>query len=86
MIWTFPDLEPLQRVATPNPDTFWDLSACFVGQHLVARLSGQPDVTVAVHRDGKLEVLTVGDGWLVPAGKASWLTVEPDRIRRWRLA
>ena len=86
VIWTFPDLEPLQRIATPNPDTFWDLNVCFVGQHLVARLSGQPDVTVAVHRDGKLEVLSVGDGWLVPAGRRTWLTVEPDRIRRWRLA
>ncbi len=86
VIWTFPELEVLKRVAAPNPHTFWNLNACFVGQHLVARLSGQPDVTVAVHRDGKLEVLNVGDGNLVPAAKRSWLTVEPHRIRRWRLA
>jgi len=85
VIWTFPELEVLKRVAAPNPHTFWNLNACFVGQHLVARLSGQPDVTVAVHRDGRLEVLDVGDGNLVPAAKRTWLTVEPDRIRRWRL-
>jgi len=86
VVWTFPELEVLQRVATPNPDTFWNLGACFVGNQLVARLSSQPDVTVSVHRDGKLEVLAVGDGWLVPAAKRTWLTVDATRIRRWRLA
>ncbi len=85
-IRTFPDLRIVQRVASPGPDTFWDLAACFAGNHMVARLSGRPDVTVAVHGDGKLEVLDVGDGWLVPAAKRTWLTVEPDRIRRWRMA
>lgn len=85
VISTFPELEVIKRVAPPNPHTFWNLNACFVGQHLVARLSGQPDVTVAVHRDGKLEVLNVGDGNLVPAAKRTWLTVEGDRVCRWRL-
>jgi hypothetical protein len=85
VVRTFPDLEPLLRVAAPNADTFWNLDACFVGTRLVARLSGQPDVTVAVHRDGKLEVLAVGPGRLVSAAQHTWLTVEPDRIRRWRL-
>lgn len=85
VVRTFPELETLQRVATPNADTFWDPTACFVGPCLVARLAGAPEVTVAVHRDGKLEVLDVGGGWLVPAANRTWLTVEPNRIRRWRL-
>ena len=86
LIRSFPDLEILQRVAAPSADTFWDLTACFAGTQMVARLSGQPEVTVAVHGDGKLEPLAVGDGWLVPAAHRTWLTVEPERIRRWRLA
>lgn len=85
VIRTFPDLEVLKKVATPNADSFWDLTASFVGNRLVARLAG-PDVTVAVHGSGKLEPLAVGDGWVVPAAKRTWLTVDPDRIRRWRLA
>jgi hypothetical protein len=85
VVRTFPELEVLKKVATPSADSFWDLTACFVGNRLVARLAG-PDVTVAVHGDGKLEPLAVGDGWLVPAAKRTWLTVDPDRIRRWRLA
>ena len=86
VIRTFPDLEVLKKVATPSTECFWDLTACFVGDRLVARLAGQPDVTVAVHGSGKLEPLDVGDGWLVPAAKGTWLTVDADRIRRWRLA
>jgi len=85
VVRSFPDLEPLQRVAAPTTSTFWDLTACFVGNQLVARLSGEPEVTVAVHPDGKLEPLDVGDGWLVPAANGTWLTVETGRIRRWRL-
>jgi len=86
VIRTFPDLEPVQRVAAPTPDTFWNLGACFVGNQLVARLSGHPEVTVAVGGDGKLEALDVGTGRLVPAANRTWLTVDPNRIRRWRLA
>ncbi|MDX6584609.1 MAG: hypothetical protein QOI10_3793 [Solirubrobacterales bacterium] len=85
VIRSFPDLEPRRRVAAPTADTFWDLSACFVGNQLVARLSGGLEATVAVRGDGKLERLDVGDGWLVPAAEQTWLTVEPGRIRRWRL-
>jgi len=85
VIRSFPELEPMKRIATPNPAAFWNLNVCFVGARLVARLSGQPDVTVAIHRDGKLEVLGVGDGWLVPAADDTWLTVDPGRVRRWRL-
>ncbi|HVF14246.1 MAG TPA: hypothetical protein VM942_06570 [Acidimicrobiales bacterium] len=86
MIRTFPDLQTVQRVAAPTAGTFWDLTACFAGKQLVARLSGEPQATVAVLGDGKLEPLDVGDGWLVPAAGRTWLTVEPGRIRRWRLA
>ncbi|MEA2687111.1 MAG: hypothetical protein QOE93_2306, partial [Actinomycetota bacterium] len=52
VIWTFPDLEPVKRIASPTVDTFWDLQACFVGDQLVARLGGRPELTVAVHQDG----------------------------------
>ena len=86
VIRTFPGLEAVQRVAAPTADTFWDLTAAFAGNVLVARLSGQPEVTVAIHGNGKLEPLGVGDGWLVPAATPTWLTVEHDRIRRWRMA
>ena len=81
---SFPDLRVLREVSPPDPEEAWDFTACFVREHLVARLLDGVARTVAVDRRGRVEELDVGPGWLVPAWD-SWLTVERTRLRRWTL-
>lgn len=79
---SFPSLEVVREIDVEGEDFI--LSACLVGERIVARLYYR-QVTAAIDGEGRVEELDVDDGWLVPAAD-SWLSVRPDSLRRWALS
>jgi hypothetical protein len=82
---SFPDFTVLRQIASPGPDQSWSEIACFVGRHIVARLTDDNETTVAIGPDDRIMPIDVDEGWLVP-GADSWLTVGRTRLGRWSLA
>lgn len=83
-ILQFPELRVMREVRSPDDEVAWDFTACFLRDHLVARLLDDDEQAVVIDPQGSVAELDISPGWLVPASD-SWLTVDRTHLRRWTL-
>lgn len=85
VVRSFPDLQAVRAVESPDDEHGWDHTACFAGEMIVSRLYGTHDRIVAVDPAGTVHDLHLGGDDLIPAAADSWLTVTRTSIRRYKL-
>lgn len=85
LVRSFPGTSVLRSVEPPGR-AFWDFTACFAGELIIAKLisDGQERLVAVDSADNIHEISAEENGWLIPASEGTWLAATGTTIRRCR--